>query len=215
MYSLFPPLALSSVLSLLSPSSHVKQYLFSIIHLPFLILFCVFPILIYLFFSSSTTLQSFLFIWISWPGSGFSWDDSELLDCGAPQQLFSTFISGCMIGDPYQLGWIFIIHHWQIPVVVDAVMLVVVELHVCTFSDFLQHVVWFFHSIFQLKKDKKIGCSCEQLWSRQKQNQIRQTEEQCGGKRCKKCNLHPSNYSSTESGNTKEVYLCFIDNTEA
>ena len=30
-----------------------------------------------------------------------------------------------------------------------------------------------------------------------------------------KCNLHPSNYSSTESGNTKEVYLSFIDNTEA
>ena len=29
-----------------------------------------------------------------------------------------------------------IIHHWRIPVVVDAVMLVVVELHVCTFSDF-------------------------------------------------------------------------------
>ena len=82
----------SSILCpLLSPSIHVKQYLFSIIHLSFLILFCVFPMLIYLFFSSSTTLQSILFILIGWSVSGFSWDDPELLDCGALQQLSTCF----------------------------------------------------------------------------------------------------------------------------
>ena len=208
----------SSILCpLLSPSIHVKQYLFSIIHLSFLILFCVFPILIYLFFFFiqyfsviSLYLDKLTRIWLflRWPWAFGLWSSTAIVD------LFSTFISGCMIGDPYQLGWI-----------------------LSTTSRFLSwwmlSCLWWLSYMYarflispaacslilslDLPSEKrlKIGWSHEQSWSRPKQNQTRQKQEQCGGKRCNKCNLHPSNYSSTESGNTKEVYLCFIDNTEA
>ena len=106
-------------------------------------------------FSSSSTFQSFLFIldkltriwlFLRWPWAFGLWGFTAIVD------LFSTFISGCMIGDLYQLEWILSttdrsLSWW---------MLSCLWWFSYTYARFLfllQHVVWFFHSIFHLKKD--------------------------------------------------------------
>ena len=213
MYSLFPPLALSSVVSLhpcqtisfLYHPSFIPHPLLCLSH-PYLSIF----FFIHYFSVISLYLDKLTRIWLflRWPWAFGLWSSTAIVD------LFSTFISGYMIGDPYQLGWILSTTDRSL-------------------SWWMLSCLWWLSYMYARflispaacslilspdlpsEKKLKIGWSYEQLWSRQKQNQTRQIEEQCGGKRCNKCNLHPSNYSSTESGNTKEVYLCFIDNTEA
>ena len=104
MYSLFPPLALSSVLYCLPPSMSNNIFsLSSIFHSsssfclshPHLSIF----FFIHYFTVISLYLDKLTRIWLFLRAFGL-WSSTAIV------YLFSTFISGCMIGDPYQLGWL-------------------------------------------------------------------------------------------------------------
>ena len=161
--------------------------------------------------SSSSTFQPSFFSWISWPGSGLSWNAPELdgpWNSIAVVDLFSTFISGCSIGDPYQLG-LDAINHWKIPDMVHAVenssfiisnrRCCYVGAGICQESRacgdqvtcmqvflLLQLVIWFSYSILHLKKIFTIGLF---LWANMRR----------GKKLACVCSLIFSQYPSLEN----------------